>query len=413
MYIVCHYGEIGLKGKNRRFFEEKLIENIQEGLKPAYFKFIKRISGRIIIDIGDLREGEREIIKSRLKKVFGIVYFAFAYSCPQNIVDIEKKALDLAQKNQFTTFKVRVARSNKEFPLTSPQIESRVGEYILENIHHQLFINGKKKPKPEIPIKKIKVDLENPDITFHIEIVEKDYAFLYLKKEKGLGGLPVGVSGKAVCLLSGGIDSPVSAFNAMRRGVKIIFIHFYTNSSQEEEEKIKKLAEILNQYQFDSKLYFIPFLEIQKKIFENKDTSLSCLVCKRMMIRIAQNIALKNRARAIIMGDSIGQVADQTLNNIGIIQEASAIPIIRPVLCQDKIDIIKQAQQLGTYKLSIIPEKFYCQNFMPFHPNTNASLSDVKKEEQRLEIDKLVEEAVKNSKQVYISQDGKEKNKKE
>jgi len=394
MYIVCHYGEIGLKVKNRYFFEEKLVNNIRKSLGFGNFEFVKRISGRIIVKIRLLdEEKEREVV-SKLQKVFGLSYFSFAYSCQQDIQTIEKASLKIAQKNAFRSFRVRVSRSNKKFPLTSPEIEAEVGGYILNKFQNSRLRQGFGRQA------KIKVDLENPDITFYIEIIEGGYVFLYTQKIKGLGGLPVGVSGKAVCLLSGGIDSPVAAFYAMKRGIKLIFVHFYTDFSEENKNKIENIVRVLNQYQFGSKLYFIPFLNIQKKIFENRNTSLSCLLCKRFMLRISQIIAFQEGAQAIVSGDNIGQVADQTLNNIGIIQAISRIPIIRPVVCQDKLEIIKEAQKIGTYNISIFPENFYCQRFLPFHPNTKASSDEVEKEESRLGINELISEALKSTKEI-------------
>jgi len=384
-YVICHYSEIGLKGKNRRFFEEKLIENIKRVLKPAHFAFVKRISGRILVKL--TKEGtknEKEIMES-LKNVFGIAYFAFADSAPQKINKIQEKALELLRGKKFKTFKISTQRSKKEFPLTSQKVNEKVGAHIVKKL-------------------KAKVNLGKPNITCFIEIVEK-YAFLYLKKIKGLGGLPVSVSGKAVVLLSGGIDSPVAAFLGMKRGIRVIFLHFhaYPHTDEASIEKVKKIVKLLNKYQQNSKLYLIPFAKIQEEILRKTPAKLRVILYRRFMLRIAAQICKKEKALAIFTGESVGQVASQTLENIKVIEESVRLPIFRPLIGQDKEEIINKAKEINTFEISILPYQDCCARFLPKHPETRAKLGEVLGAEKRLNIENLIEEAIKKSSVEKIS----------
>ncbi len=374
-FVICHYGEIGLKGKNRKIFEEQLVKNIKSALRPTDFKYVKRISGRIIIEL--LKEAEQRKLEKSLKNVFGIVYFAFAENCKQEIKEIQKKALEkLAQASlrakgsgaEFKTFKISTQRSKKDFPLTSPEINEKVGEFVLKKM-------------------KKGVDLKNPDITCFIEIVEK-YAFLYLEKIAGLGGLPVGVSGKALVALSGGIDSPVAAFLAMKRGLRTVFLHFhavpYTNRAS--IDKVKKIVKILNNFQFNSKLYLIPFADIQKEILLKSPAKLRVILYRRIMFRIAEKIAEKEKIKAVVTGENLGQVASQTLENLRAIQKATNLIVLRPVIGEDKFQIIEKAKKIGTYDISILPHQDCCAVFLPKHPETKAKLKEVEEVEKKLKI---------------------------
>jgi len=381
-FIICHYAEIGLKGGNRKFFEEKLIENIKTSFifnSCDGVKKIKRISGRILIEIDD--KAKEDKIRQALENVMGIAYFSFAVDCKQNIEEMKKESFEILKDKEFKTFRVETKRGEKDFPLTSQQINEQVGEYIFEKLNAQGL--------------KIRVNLKNPDITCFIEVVEK-YAFLFLEKVKGLGGLPVGVSGKAISLLSGGIDSPVASFYGIRRGVQMIFLHFYTN--QKFLEKIKKNIKVLNKYQFKSELYLIPFLDIQKAIFQKTNPELGCILCRRFMFRIAEVLAEKKGVDVLFTGENIGQVASQTLANMRAIEEAINIPVLKPLIGMDKKDIIEKAEQIGTFDISILTEEFYCQKFLAKHPETKANLKRVLIEEEKIEVQKLIEQAIKKLK---------------
>jgi thiamine biosynthesis protein ThiI len=383
-YIICHYSEIGLKGKNRRFFEEKLVENIKKALKERdYFSDVKRISGRILIQLTKKGIKKEDEISKALKNVFGIANFAFVESCESEIEEIKKKAFEILEGKRFKSFKILTQRSDKRFLLSSKEVNERVGEYIL------------KKSKIQKPKSKIKVDLERPDITIFIEIVEGK-AFLYLEKISGPGGLPVTTGGKAVALISGGIDSPVAAYFVMKRGIKIIFLHFhaYPFTKKASIEKAKKIIEIFKKYQFRSRLYLVPFAKLQKEIVLKGPAKLRMILYRRAMAKIAKIIAKKEKAQALVTGESIGQVASQTLENIRVIDEAVRLPIFRPLLGFDKEEIIKKAKEIGTFEISILPHEDCCSRFLPKHPEIKAKLKEVKEAEKKIPLNNLIKEAV-------------------
>lgn len=383
-YIVCHYGEIALKGGNRKFFEEKLVGNIKIALQnqtSKSFEFIKRISGRILIKLaqnGQLSDVSGQM-SNVLKNIFGIVHFSFAVSTEQNIESIQKAALVLLKEKKFKTFRISAKRAEKKFPLNSQQINEKVGAFIIKKL-------GKK------------VDLENPDITVFIEIVEKS-AFIYLEKIKGPGGLPAGSSGKGIVLLSGGIDSPVASYFAQKRGVETIYLHFhsYPFTSKNSIEKVKQLVAILNKFQQKSKLILIPFAEIQQKIVSAKiDERLRVVLYRRFMMRIAEIVAEKEGAHVLITGESIGQVASQTLENIKAVEEAVKIPVLRPLAGFDKEEIINISRNIGAYETSILTCDDTCSLFAPLHPETKANIKIVKLAEKKFEVKNLIAKAVKN-----------------
>jgi len=383
MDIVFHYSEIGLKGDNRRFFEEKLMENIKSCIDGDFYRHFKRISGRLVMTLTQEGEENRAGIKESLKRIFGLAGFSFSRETKQEIEDIEKSAVDILKERDFETFKIFTRRSNKNFTLTSPEINKAVGGFVAESLDK-------------------KVDLENPDVTFFIEIVD-DKAFVYTEKISGPGGLPVDVSGHGLVLLSGGIDSPVAAWQMMKRGMKTSFIHFYSYLNHEKEalEKVKKIASILNGYQNKSILYLVPFKEIQKSILE-QETKDCCLICKRTMLKIALEIAQKQHINALITGDSLGQVASQTIENMGVIDQAANVSVLRPLIGFDKEETIKKAKEIGTYDISVIPTGFYCQMFLPKHPRTKGNLKQVEKTEQGLINENMISAAIRNSETVKI-----------
>ncbi|MBI5079194.1 tRNA 4-thiouridine(8) synthase ThiI [Candidatus Wolfebacteria bacterium] len=378
--VICHYAEIGLKKGNRGFFEKKLVDNIKMALQnQAPDIQVKRISGRILIKYRLTNNECQEKIESALKNVFGIAYFSFAVEIEQNIESIKKTAWELLKERKFKTFRISAKRANKKFSLNSQQINEKIGEFIVKKL-------GKK------------VNLENSDITVFIEIVEGS-AFIYLEKIKGPGGLPTGSSGKGIVLISGGIDSPVASYFAMKRGVETIYLHFhsYPFTSKNSIEKVKQLVNILNKFRQKSKLILIPFAEIQQKIVSAKiDEKLRVILYRRFMFRIAEKIAEKENTCVLITGESIGQVASQTLENIKAVEEAAKIPVIRPLAGFDKEEIINIARNIGTFETSIISCDDTCSLFAPVHPETKADIKSVKLAEKKLDVKNLVAKAVKN-----------------
>lgn len=396
-FIICHYSEIALKGKNRKLFEEKLVENIKKAINPSFYKKIQRIEGRILIELKE-KYKEKEM-EASLKNVFGTAYFSFAFLCEQKIEVLQNKILEIIKKEKPKTFKIFTKRSKKDFFLTSPEINEKIGEYILQNVNCTLrHTQGGTSAALST---ELKVDLENPEMTCFVEIVQK-YAFLYFKKIKAMGGLPVGISGKAVSLISGGIDSPLASFLAQKRGIEIIFVHFhaYPFASKASLEKVKKIIKILNKYQFRSKLYLVPFAEIQKEILLKTKSSLRVLFYRRFMFKISEMIAEKEKAKVLITGENIGQVASQTLENIGVIEEAIDLPVLRPLICYDKEEIINKAKEIGTFEISILPHQDCCARFLPQNPETKANLKEIKAEEEKLNSKKIIKDAI--SKMNYL-----------
>src|SRR3989344_820522 len=324
--IVVHYGEIGIKGKNRSFFEKKLVENIRWNLKDFNLT-IKRVYGRIIIDLYE--DNDLEKIKEKLKNIFGISNFSFAIKSSLDMEDIKTNSLKLISNN-IKTFRINSKRSNKEFKYSSNEINNLLGEFILNN-------------------KKLKVDLENPDQTLYLEITENN-SFLYTEKIKSLNGLPVGVSGKVISLISGGIDSPVASYFAMKRGCSVIFVHFFNSTINTEQslEKVVNLVKVLSKYQFKTKLYLVPFEEIQKEIIKTVPSKFRMIVYKRFMFKISQKILENENAQAFVNGDNLGQVASQTTYNIHVIQNAVNYLVLSPLIGFDKQEIIEKAKEINT-----------------------------------------------------------------
>ena len=372
-YIIIHYGEIYLKGGNRKFFEDKLISNIKLALKDLGEIKLRLISGRIIIEFN--KKWPWDFVREKLLKVFGLEYFALAWNSAQDIKEIEKDLYKLVKNRKFKTFRITDRRANKKFFLKSNEIEEKLGAMIVKKI-------------------KKKVDLENFDLNCHIDIV-RDFAFIYFDKIEGRGGLPVGSSDKLLCLLSGGIDSPVAANMMQKRGSQIVYVHFdsYPSTPRENREKVKDLVKVLNEYQFELILYVVPFLEVQQEILKRAPEDYRVVFYRRMMLRIAKIIAQKENILALVTGESLGQVASQTVENIRSISEAIDLPILRPCIGLNKKEIIGLAKFAATYEISIQPFKDCCSLYLPRHPVTRADLNLILDNEKDWEFGKLLEEA--------------------
>jgi len=362
-HVIVHYSEIGTKGQNRGYFEKKLVDNIKYTLKGLGLKSTKRERGRIILEL-DKNYNEKKITE-RLKYIPGIANFSFSVQSPLELSKIKKSLDKLLHKKR--TFKIHTTRSNKNFSYNSMKLNELLGEYVLKKT-------------------KMKVKLNNPQSTYYVEIT--DSAFLYTKKTEGVGGLPVGTAGKVVCLLSGGIDSPAAAYKMMTRGCEIIFIHFHNYTSRI-EEKIEKIVTVLNNYQLRSKVYMIPFLPIQEDIIENVPPSYRMIIYRRVMMNIAEKIMVKENAKAIVTGDSLSQVASQTLENLSVIHSATAYPVLAPLLGESKNSIIRLAKEIGTYDLSIVPYRDCCAYMIAKHPQIKSKLNDVEELEKSLDESKF------------------------
>ncbi len=377
--ILCHYGEIGLKGKNRSYFEKKLLDNIRVALKrstPASFKSISRMYGRLIIRLVDGGCEEIDVLFTILKSVCGLVYFAPAIQVKQDIEQITKVAVAIMSKSSARSFRVTTRRTDKNFPESAHKINEEVGAAVVA-------ATGKN------------VNLGQPDKTCFIDIVDNT-AFVYTEKISGQGGLPVGVSGKVVSLLSGGIDSPVAAYYVLKRGASVSFIHFhsvpFTNKAA--IEKVREMIQKLQSFQQEINLHLVALAPIQKEVMVLTAEKYRIILYRRFMVRIAAVLAKKLRCGALVTGDSLGQVASQTLENISVIGDAIDIPLLQPLIGLDKLEIIDKAKEIGTYDISVQPDQDCCTLFVPKHPVTKAKLSDIVAEEEKLNGDEMVKQAV-------------------
>ena len=378
--IIIHYHEIALKGGNRIYFEKKLGENIEKALKDQEYQRIERLWGKIVIKLNNKSEIDK--IKSKLLLVFGIAYFFESKEVSSDFENLKKESLKILKKkyaeNKFKTFKIKTKRLNKSYSLNSPEINRKIGEYLLENTLN------------------LKVKMKDQEYTLYLDILEKDKALIYSEKIKGPGGLPTGTAGNVISLVSSGFDSPVASYQIMKRGARIIFVHFhsYPQTNKASLNNVKKIVKILNQYQFKSILYLVPFLNIQKEIHLKCNPTLKIILYRRLMIRMAEILAKKEGAKALVTGESLGQVASQTLENIQAINEASSLPILRPLVGTDKEDIINQARIIGTFEISSAPYEDCCSLFVPKHPETRAKLSDILNEEKKIDLNEMINKAL-------------------
>ena len=372
--VVVHYQEIALKGNNRPWFVARLARNLRLATKGAGVKEVRVLMGRIELVLHD--SADWNVVRERLSRVFGVANFAKAASAPLDVDAIASEILKDLGDTQTSTFRVSARRADKRFPLTSPQLEREVGGRIKD-------------------ARGWKVDLSNPELTIHVEALT-DEAFYYFGKEPGAGGLPAGTSGRVVCLLSGGIDSPVAAWRLMRRGCRVLFVHFhsYPILSRASQEKARELVALLTRHQYDSRLFLVPFGEIQQQVVLAVAPPLRVVIYRRLMMRIAEAIARRNRAQALVTGEVVGQVASQTLENLSAIDSVVQMPVLRPLVGMDKDEISAEAERLGTYPISIIPDQDCCTLFTPRHPATRARMTDVERAELQLPMDELVTRAI-------------------
>ena len=360
--IVIHYSEIGTKGRNRDYFEDQLIENVKRIVNGKVYK-------RYGMIVADTKE------KKDLSLIPGVAYYSYAENAKLDLEDIKEKSLVLLRKENFESFKIVSSRSNKNFNLTSPELNEKIGEFIFEKLNK-------------------KVKLKNPEKTLFVEVGEKE-AFVYTEKIRGIGGLPVGISGDVVCSLSGGLDSPVAGFLMMNRGCKVIFVHVYNKTLHGKgmQEKLKKIVKELSIIQGESKLYMVPFGDIQNEIIEKVDAKYRMIVYRRFMMRIIGKIAIKEKCKFIVTGDSVGQVASQTLENLNCIWDASNINVFAPLIGMNKDSIVDIAKKINTYEHSIMPYPDCCSYMIAKHPVTKSRLDYIEREEKDIDV-KLVEKSV-------------------
>ena len=379
--VLVRYGEIILKGYNRPVFEDALIKNIKRAISDEGKVNITKAQATIYIEP---LESDMQIdgIVERLKKVFGIVSIVVAYKTQKSIDAVEeeiKTSFD-SVLNSAKTFKVEAKRADKKFPLKSPEICAEVGGRILSKYHH------------------LKVDVNNPEITVHVEIRE-GYAYVHTGREKGTGGMPVGTNGKAMLLLSGGIDSPVAGYMIGKRGVKLEAIHFfsYPYTSDRAKDKVMELAKIVGGYMGGLKVHVVPFTDIQLEIRDKCPEEHLTLVMRRFMMQISQKIAEKRGCQALVTGESIGQVASQTMSALAVTDDAVSIPVFRPLIGMDKEEIVEISRNIGTFETSILPYEDCCTVFTPKHPTTKPKIEKIVLSQNLLECEKLINEAVEGT----------------
>jgi len=382
--IMVRYGELSTKGKNKKDFIRLLGQNVKNGLKKFNNIGVEVKHDHIYIHLNGNSYDE---VALRLKDISGIYSFSPVYKTTTDINDICDLSLNLVKNSDLKTFKVITKRADKNYPIKSEEVNRKVASVILKNSN-------------------LKVDVHSPELPLHITIREKD-TYIFAFSESGAGGYPLGIGGKSLMMLSGGIDSPVAAYLMMKRGIKLECIHFasppYTSVAV--ITKITDLLRVLNNYQEDIKLIIVPFTRLQEKIYENVPVSYAITIMRRMMYRIANIIANRNNDLVISNGESIGQVASQTLKSIKAIEEVSKLPVIRPLAVSDKVDIISLARKIGTYDISIRPYEDCCTIFEVKDPTTAPNVDRISEFENKFDYQSLIEECVNNVEVMHIKEE--------
>lgn len=365
--ILLKYGEISLKGLNRPMFEKQLLANVAKALAPLGKFSIRKSQSTVYVEpLGD--DIDMQAATERLSKVFGIVNICPAAKCQKTIEDIERTTLECLSQIDLNgkTFKVEAKREDKQFPMNSPQLCRHMGAVILKNTEG------------------LSVDVHNPDILVQIEIRKE--AFIFTQKVSGAGGMPVGTAGRAALLLSGGIDSPVAGWMISKRGVVLDAVHFHSHpyTSDRAKEKVIELAKIMTQYTGPIRLHIVPFTDIQLDIIDKCPKNYLTIIMRRLMMRIAEKIARESSAMALITGESIGQVASQTMESLVVTDNAVDMPVFRPCIGMDKEEIVTISKKIDTYETSILPYEDCCTIFVPKHPKTKPSISEIQEAEKLL-----------------------------
>lgn len=378
--IVIHYHELWLKGGNRNFFLAKLSSALRRALEGIPIRHLRRPGDRMIIE---LAEGAHiEDATDRLRRVFGIAYFAVARHVDRDLDALSRAAWQEIEPLQFSTFAVRAKRSDKSFPHNVGEIEIAVGRHLLDNLR--------------AAGRNVRVHLDDPEVTCRIEITPGP-ALVYAQKIPGAGGMPANTAGRLVCLLSGGFDSAVAAYKMMKRGAHLTFVHFWGGGARPGESSIhvaRELARKLTPYQFTAKLYLVPFEPMQREIVRAAPETFRLLLYRRLMLRIAEAIGRRNHALGVVTGDSLAQVASQTLHNMAAVGSVATMPLFRPLVGDDKQEILNLARRIGTFDISAEPFHDCCPVFLPRVPALFASRDDLDAAESTLDIPQLVKQGV-------------------
>ena len=372
--VVVHYGELALKGRNRPWFINTLVRSIRVALADLDVLEVRFVVGRIEIRMGPGADWPE--VRTRLARIPGIGNFSRATHVEPTVDAMIACVLAELPGRTARSFRVLVRRADKRFPIPSPDLERIIGRRVQD-------VTG------------WPVDLSHPELIIRVEILTRD-AFVYFGKEAGTGGLPIGTSGKVMCLVSGGIDSPVAAWRLIRRGCRAYFVHFhsYPILSRTSQDKVRQLVAALTRHQLRSRLYLVPFGAVQQQVVVSVPPALRVIVYRRLMLRMAESLALRVGARALVTGDAVGQVASQTIDNLSVVGSVASLPVLRPLIGFDKEDITADAQRLGTYETSIVPDDDCCTLFTPRYPATRAGRARTEAAESGLDIPALVQRAV-------------------
>lgn len=384
--VLIKYGELTTKKGNRKFFIQTLYQNLTKKLNGLHVKISRDISRMYI----EFEESELPFVLTKINQVFGIHTYQVASKVPTDITMIEENIIDL-MKGKTGTFKVDTKRSDKSFPILSTDFSRKMGGVVLKNNSD------------------LRVDVHHPDTTLFIEILER-YTYLYTDTYYGLGGYPVGTQPKGMLMLSGGIDSPVAGYLALKRGVKIEAVYFEAipHTSIEARNKVIQLCKKLTVYTEKIYLHIIPFTEIQESIYKECNPEYCITLMRRMMYRIMEKMAKKHKGLVIINGESIGQVASQTLTSMSVINQVTNMPVIRPVACLDKLEIIDLAKKIDTYDISILPYEDCCTVFVPKHPVINPNLQECLDNEQKFDYEAMIDRTIEHVQTLVIQEEMKE-----
>lgn len=375
--LLVHYHEIALKAGNRSLFINQLVRNLRHATGDLPVRRIVKLPGRLLLELE--AEGAAQEVVERARQVCGVAHCCVAQRCALDLEALKDTAAEILGGRPFQTFRVTARRAHKAFPLTSQQLNEALGTFVLERFP-------------------VRVDLENPELTLFVDILHKE-AFVYLTKVPGPRGLPVGVAGRVMALVSGGIDSPVAAYRMMRRGCVVSFVHFHGVPflDRRTQEKAREIVKLLTRFQYASRLHLVPFGELQQEVVVNTPAPYRVVLYRRLMGRIAEHLAGLDGAKALVTGESLGQVASQTLENITVIEEAVKLPVLRPLIGMDKEEISAQAMAIGTFQISIQPDQDCCTLFVPRHPVTRATVEEIGRAELTLDLDRLVKMGVERA----------------
>ena len=389
-YILIHYNEIGLKGKNRPIFIDRLAKRVERAASLFCEAKVKKRTGRLILETTGLKDSDALI--DALGKVFGLAYFARAQKIPLDLEAATKTALEMIAPLKIKNFRVRTRKSFPSTPVSTREWDRTIGARIQARRH-------------------LPVDLDHPGLTVHIEVIPRE-AWMYVEKIPGPGGLPISSLGRVAALLSGGIDSPLAAWRIMKRGCEVVFIHFHGAPylSRASADKAEDLAQVLNSYQLGSRLYMAPFGNLQKEIVLATQPEYRVVLYRRFMTRIGERIAKLEKARALVTGESLGQVASQTLPNLAAIEDAVQIPILRPLIGMDKEEIIEQAKGIDTFDISIEPDQDCCSLFVPKHPAIRSHAGHLRGIESRLPVNEMIEKVIHETEIIDLDAQGRTTN---